>query len=154
VQNIGAYGVELQDRFEALDAIDLETGRVFTLDAAQCGCGYRDSVFKHAAGGLDGLGLAKVGGPPERRPSIIGPLVDLTARGAEQYGRALGTVIGLMERCATTIRVGPVDDLPMTTPPLTQGLHLGHLPVIGRLPKLLARFIVGWVNIRKFAHYL
>ena len=47
VQNIGAYGVELQDRFEALDAIDLETGRVFTLDAAQCGFGYRDSVFKH-----------------------------------------------------------------------------------------------------------
>jgi len=37
----------LQDRFEALDAIDLETGRVFTLDAAQCGFGYRDSVFKH-----------------------------------------------------------------------------------------------------------
>jgi len=47
VQNIGAYGVELQDRFEALDAIDLETGRVFTLDAAQCGFVYRDSVFKH-----------------------------------------------------------------------------------------------------------
>jgi UDP-N-acetylmuramate dehydrogenase len=48
VQNVGAYGVELQDRFESLDAIDLVTGRVFTLDAAQCGFGYRDSVFKHA----------------------------------------------------------------------------------------------------------
>ena len=49
VQNIGAYGVELQDRFDSLDAIDLETGRAFTLDAAQCAFGYRDSVFKHAA---------------------------------------------------------------------------------------------------------
>ena len=48
VQNIGAYGIELQDRFESLDAVDLDTGRVFTLDAAQCGFGYRDSVFKHA----------------------------------------------------------------------------------------------------------
>lgn len=57
VQNIGAYGVELQDRFESLDAIDLQTGRPFTLAAAQCGFGYRDSVFKHAAG-PQGLGLA------------------------------------------------------------------------------------------------
>ncbi|MFM6990085.1 MAG: UDP-N-acetylmuramate dehydrogenase [Rhodoferax sp.] len=56
VQNIGAYGVELQDRFESLDAIDLQTGHIFTLDAAQCGFGYRDSVFKHAAG-EKGLGL-------------------------------------------------------------------------------------------------
>ena len=56
VQNIGAYGVELQDRFESLDAIDLQTGQIFTLDAAQCGFGYRDSVFKHAAGDK-GLGL-------------------------------------------------------------------------------------------------
>ncbi len=48
VQNVGAYGIELQDRFESLDAIDLQTGRAFTLDAAQCAFGYRDSVFKHA----------------------------------------------------------------------------------------------------------
>jgi UDP-N-acetylmuramate dehydrogenase len=47
VQNIGAYGVELQDRFESLDAIDLTTGKLFTLDAAQCAFGYRDSIFKH-----------------------------------------------------------------------------------------------------------
>ena len=61
VQNIGAYGVELQDRFEALDAVDLQTGRSFTLNAAQCGYGYRDSVFKHAPPEGDaapGMGLA------------------------------------------------------------------------------------------------
>ena len=57
VQNIGAYGVELQDRFESLDAVDLVSGEEFTLNAAQCGFGYRDSVFKHAAG-PSGLGLA------------------------------------------------------------------------------------------------
>ena len=58
VQNIGAYGVELQDRFESLDAIDLLTGQPFTLDAAQCAFGYRDSVFKHAAAELSDFGLA------------------------------------------------------------------------------------------------
>ena len=58
VQNIGAYGVEVQDRFESLDAVDLTTGQAFTLDAAQCAFGYRDSIFKHASSGPNGLGLA------------------------------------------------------------------------------------------------
>jgi UDP-N-acetylmuramate dehydrogenase len=48
VQNIGAYGIELQDRFDSLDYIDLATGESKTLDAAACQFGYRDSVFKHA----------------------------------------------------------------------------------------------------------
>jgi UDP-N-acetylmuramate dehydrogenase len=48
VQNIGAYGVELKDRFESLDAVDLVTGRTVTLGAEICAFGYRDSVFKHS----------------------------------------------------------------------------------------------------------
>ncbi|MEO7547160.1 MAG: UDP-N-acetylmuramate dehydrogenase [Ramlibacter sp.] len=58
VQNVGAYGVELQDRFESLDAVDLATGRVFTLDAGQCAFGYRDSVFKHMAAKEGDFGLS------------------------------------------------------------------------------------------------
>ena len=58
VQNIGAYGIELQDRFESLDAIDLMTGREFTLDATQCAFGYRDSVFKHSPARDSDFGLA------------------------------------------------------------------------------------------------
>ena len=62
VQNIGAYGVELQDRFDSLDAVNLATGQAFTLNAAQCAFGYRDSVFKHtstpASSGAAGFGLA------------------------------------------------------------------------------------------------
>jgi UDP-N-acetylmuramate dehydrogenase len=51
VQNIGAYGVELQDRFESLDVVDLRTGLTQTLRAEICAFGYRDSVFKHALAG-------------------------------------------------------------------------------------------------------
>jgi UDP-N-acetylmuramate dehydrogenase len=51
VQNIGAYGVELQDRFHSLDAVDLITGRSVTIDARACRFGYRDSIFKHELAG-------------------------------------------------------------------------------------------------------
>ncbi len=51
VQNIGAYGVELQERFESLDAVDLVTGRTVTLTAEMCRFGYRDSVFKNGLAG-------------------------------------------------------------------------------------------------------
>ena len=51
VQNIGAYGLELKDRFESLDAVDLVTGRSVTLGAEICDFGYRDSVFKHSLAG-------------------------------------------------------------------------------------------------------
>ncbi|OWW19712.1 UDP-N-acetylmuramate dehydrogenase [Noviherbaspirillum denitrificans] len=47
IQNIGAYGVELKDRFHSLTAFDFNTGTTFTLDNAGCRFGYRDSVFKH-----------------------------------------------------------------------------------------------------------
>ncbi len=58
VQNIGAYGLELKDRFESLDAVDLVTGRSVKLDARACAFGYRDSVFKHSGfGGLAGKSL-------------------------------------------------------------------------------------------------
>ena len=51
VQNIGAYVIELADRFDSLDAVDLVTGRNVTLNAAQCRFGYRDSIFKQALAG-------------------------------------------------------------------------------------------------------
>jgi len=51
IQNIGAYGVELRDTFEKLEAVELATGRLRTFTAAECRFGYRDSVFKGALKG-------------------------------------------------------------------------------------------------------
>jgi UDP-N-acetylmuramate dehydrogenase len=51
VQNIGAYGLELKDRFDSLDTLDLMSGRLVQLGRDACHFGYRDSVFKqHLAG--------------------------------------------------------------------------------------------------------
>jgi UDP-N-acetylmuramate dehydrogenase len=46
VQNIGAYGVEVGERVERVEAIDMLRGKKVTLDAATCRFGYRDSIFK------------------------------------------------------------------------------------------------------------
>ncbi len=48
IQNIGAYGVELESVCEYVDLLDLNSGDKTRLSAAECRFGYRDSVFKHA----------------------------------------------------------------------------------------------------------
>lgn len=47
IQNIGAYGVELQDVFKKLEAVELQTGKLITFHREDCQFGYRDSIFKN-----------------------------------------------------------------------------------------------------------
>lgn len=50
VQNIGAYGVELQDSFVSLKVYDLLKGEFITFLSKDCLFGYRDSCFKKNQG--------------------------------------------------------------------------------------------------------
>src|SRR5215203_3767537 len=47
IQNIGAYGVELAERFHSLQVWNIAEASLQTLTAADCKFAYRDSVFKH-----------------------------------------------------------------------------------------------------------
>ena len=49
IQNIGAYGVELKDRFENCTALDLQTLQLKNFNREECHFGYRDSIFKNVA---------------------------------------------------------------------------------------------------------
>ncbi|KJK24093.1 UDP-N-acetylenolpyruvoylglucosamine reductase [Burkholderiaceae bacterium 16] len=46
IQNIGAYGVELRERFDSLRAFDRHSGEFVRLALEQCQFAYRDSLFK------------------------------------------------------------------------------------------------------------
>lgn len=46
IQNIGAYGVELSDVFERLEAFDMKDFSIKTFEKKDCNFGYRQSIFK------------------------------------------------------------------------------------------------------------
>jgi UDP-N-acetylmuramate dehydrogenase len=54
IQNIGAYGLELVDRFDSLNAWDFEKRRFFAVDRDNCRFAYRDSRFKPEGWHLSG----------------------------------------------------------------------------------------------------
>ena len=51
IQNIGAYGLEMCERFAWLRAVELASGNTVELDARACAFGYRDSFFKREGRG-------------------------------------------------------------------------------------------------------
>lgn len=50
VQNIGAYGVELEQFIQSVEVFDRAQGNFRHLNRSECEFGYRDSIFKHEAG--------------------------------------------------------------------------------------------------------
>ena len=47
IQNIGAYGVEVEEYIDSLNVIDLEHSKLMRFQKHDCQFDYRDSIFKH-----------------------------------------------------------------------------------------------------------
>lgn len=47
IQNIGAYGRELESVLEYVEGMDLRSGEMMRINRRECRFGYRDSIFKH-----------------------------------------------------------------------------------------------------------
>ncbi|WP_439902556.1 UDP-N-acetylmuramate dehydrogenase [Microbacterium azadirachtae] len=86
VQNVGAYGQEIQETLVEVELLDEHSGEVVTTPAADLGLGFRTSVLKHHYGSV-----------AERRAVILSVTLDLAVTGdagrvvrGEQLRRALG----------------------------------------------------------------
>lgn len=93
IQNIGAYGVELKDRFHALTALSLEDGHACVFTPEQCAFGYRDSVFKGSEAGRWVIADVLLRLPKDWRPVL--DYGDLRARleGQEITPRAVADAV-------------------------------------------------------------
>jgi UDP-N-acetylmuramate dehydrogenase len=88
IQNIGAYGVELERFVVAVQCLHIRSGEHLMLSARECAFGYRDSIFKGALSGqvvitaVD-LALSRRASPEVGYPSLRD---ELTRRGIGDPG--------------------------------------------------------------------
>ncbi|MFC1508041.1 UDP-N-acetylmuramate dehydrogenase, partial [Pseudomonadota bacterium] len=79
IQNIGAYGVELQDVCQYVDVVELNTGKPSRIVASDCQFGYRDSIFKHALKNTHAIVAVGLKLPKAWRPNVsYGPLAQFS----------------------------------------------------------------------------
>ncbi|GAA3940951.1 UDP-N-acetylmuramate dehydrogenase [Microbacterium soli] len=86
VQNVGAYGQEIQETLVEVELVDEESDGPVVVPAAELGLGFRTSVLKH-----------HYGASPQRRAVIVSVTLDLAVTGdagrvihGDQLRRALG----------------------------------------------------------------
>ena len=98
IQNIGAYGVQLEDRLQYVRAYHLPTQTWHHLSVVDCQFGYRDSIFKRTP---NTWLISRVGFRLHTNPANVlanyGDVQTVAQRYAEQRGRAQAIPADVMQ---------------------------------------------------------
>lgn len=159
VQNIGAYGVELASVCAYVEAFNWQSGQLERIEAAACGFGYRDSIFKHACQDSHfitavGLRLAKAWQPV----AGYGPLAALGEQPAAQaiFDTVCATRMAKLPDPAVLGNAGSFFKNPVVTAAQADQLkqqypHLPCYPTADGQAKLAAGWLIDQCGLKGFA---
>lgn len=162
VQNIGAYGMEIQNRIESVTGFDLETLNEYTIDAPDCQYGYRDSIFKNQL--KDKFVITSVVFKLDKFPEFILNYGDLKAE-TEKLGNInlrniRKAVIAIRESKLPDPKVfgnagsffkNPIVELSLAEQLLAENPKIPHYPASEGKTKLAAGWLIeqcGWKGFR------
>ena len=157
IQNIGAYGVEVEQFIQAVHVIHRRTGECEVLSPKDCDFRYRDSVFKHERGKewiITAVDFMLSADAPVQADY---PTLRARLRDAElTHDAVLASVMSIRrERLpdpVITPNVGSFFKNPIVPPEVADGLRQGHpeipvFPADGEQVKISAAWLVdqlGW----------
>ncbi len=163
VQNIGAYGMEVQRRIESVTGFDLESQTEYTLDVANCHYAYRDSIFKNEL--KDRFIITSVCFKLDKFPEFILNYGDLKAEteklGAINLRNIRKAVIGIRESKLPDPKVygnagsffkNPIIETFRAEQLLTIYPNMPHYPALQGQTKLAAGWLIeqcGWKGFRR-----
>jgi UDP-N-acetylmuramate dehydrogenase len=155
IQNVGAYGVEVREALQSLEAVERDTGRARAFDNRECAFGYRDSVFKNVE--RDRWVVTSITLRLSREPVVrlsYGALAaELEARGVDRPGpRDVAEAVRHLRRTrlpdpAVTGNAGSFFQNPVVEAPVADRLVRDHpalptWPVPGGRVKLAAAWLI------------
>ena len=163
IQNIGAYGVELKDVFDSLEAYEIKSGKVRLFDKEQCQFNYRNSFFKGS--GKDQYVITSVTFKLTTKPRLNVSYVDIQQRLNDQglqinIHNISESVIHIRQtKLPDPIKIGNAGSFfknPIIEKPLHDALKLihedlPHYPVDSKNIKIPAAWLIeqcGWKGKR------